>query len=150
MEKTYTIGRLAKVAEVPISTVRYYEQSGLLRPESRTESNYRIYGPASLRRLRFIRVAQETGFTLEDIVLLLRLRDGAGSDCCNQVETLVARRLDHITRQLRELKRIQKVLQATLDWCRNPRVKGRCRVLDDFDLRASSPARLSKRKESAS
>ena len=71
MQKTYTIGRLAKVAEVPVSTVRYYEQRGLLRPESRTESNYRIYGPASLRRLRFIRVAQETGFTLEDIVLLI-------------------------------------------------------------------------------
>jgi len=146
MEGSYTIGRLAKLAEVPISTVRYYEQRGLLRPESRTESNYRLYGQGSLKRLRFIRVAQETGFTLEDIVLLLRLRDGAGADCCNEVEGLVDKRLGVITRQLRELKRVQKVLQATLEWCRNPRVRGRCRVLDDFDNRAVSSSRISKGK----
>ena len=70
MAETYTIGHLAKVAEVPISTVRYYEQRGLLRPERRTESNYRVYGPASLKRLRFIRIAQQSGFTLEDLSLI--------------------------------------------------------------------------------
>ena len=137
MANTFTIGRLASTAEVPISTVRYYEQRGLLRPESRTESNYRVYGPASLKRLQFIRIAQQTGFTLEDIVLLLQLRDGAGANCCKRVETLVDKRLERITEQLGELRRAQKVLRATLDWCQNPRVKGRCRVLDDLDTRAS-------------
>ncbi len=138
MAETYTIGRLAKVAEVPISTVRYYEQRGLLKPERRTESNYRVYGPASLKRLRFIRIAQQSGFTLEDIVLLLQLRDRGSATSCKQVENLVDKRLDNITAQLRELRRVQKVLQSTLEWCRNPRVKGRCRVLDDLDGQAAS------------
>ncbi len=141
MHETYTIGRLAKAADVAISTVRYYEQRGLLRPEQRTRSNYRVYGDASLRRLRFIRIAQKTGFTLEDIGLLLRLRDGSASDSCMQVENLVDKRLEHITEQLRELRRAQKVLTSTLAWCRNPRVKGRCRVLDDLDGRAAKPRR---------
>ena len=137
MQETYTIGHLARAAEVPASTVRYYEQRGLLRPERRTGSNYRLYGPASLRRLRFIRIAQQSGFTLEDIALLLRLRDGSSGNSCKQVESLIDKRLDHITEQLRELRRVQRVLKSTLDWCRNPRVKGRCQVLDDLDGRAA-------------
>ena len=63
---TYTIGRLAKAADVPVSTVRYYEQRGLMEPDERTRSSYRIYSPEALRRLRFIRAAQSSGFTLKD------------------------------------------------------------------------------------
>lgn len=140
MAHTYTIGRLAQAAEVPISTIRYYEQRALLRPEHRTESNYRVYGDASLRRLRFIRIAQQSGFTLEDIALLLQFRDGSASKACKQVERLIDGRLNQITEQLRELKRVQKVLKTTLDWCRNPRVKGRCGVLDDLAGRAAKVA----------
>ena len=136
MKHAYTIGRLGKAADVPISTVRYYEQRGLLSPEQRTQSNYRLYGVDSLRRLRFIRIAQANGFTLEDIVLLLAFRDGHG-DACGKVEHLVENRLDHITAQLKEFRRVQKVLRSTLEWCRNPRVKGRCQVLDDLDKRSS-------------
>ncbi|MFY9341687.1 MAG: MerR family transcriptional regulator [Planctomycetota bacterium] len=136
MPETYTIGRLSEAADVPISTVRYYEQRGLLRPEQRTASNYRVFGPVSLRRLRFIRIAQQSGFTLEDIGLLLRLRDGAAGDCCGEVKNLIEKRLEHITEQVRDLRRVHKVLQSTLEWCRNPRVKGRCQVLDDLDGRA--------------
>jgi len=146
MAETYTIGRLAKVAEVPISTVRYYEQRGLLRAERRTESNYRVYGPASLKRLRFIRIAQQSGFTLEDIIILLRVRDGGSANSCRQVEDLVDMRLENITTQLRELRRVQKVLQSTLEWCRTPRVKGRCRVLDDLDEQAGGTERRKRTK----
>ncbi len=135
VDETYTIGRLAERAEVPISTVRYYEQRGLLKPEGRTSSNYRLYGPESLKRLRFVRIAQTSGFTLEDIVLLLQLRDGTG-DSCGEVEGVIAQRLERIRRHLKDLRRIEKVLGSALDWCRNPRVKGRCRVLDDLDERS--------------
>ena len=72
-----TIGRLAEQAGVPVSTVRYYERRGLLAPEERSPSRYRLYGPAVLRRLRFIRAAQRSGFTLEDIRRILALREQA-------------------------------------------------------------------------
>ena len=50
MPGTYTISELAREAEVPASTVRYYERRGLLPPDGRTESNYRVYGARSLER----------------------------------------------------------------------------------------------------
>lgn len=133
MQATYTIGRLAKAADVPISTLRYYEQRDLLRPEQRTGSNYRLYGQESLKRLRFIRIAQRNGFTLADIALLLGIRDGSSPDCCQQVEGLVGKRLVQVSEQLQELQRVKEVLEGTLGWCKNPEEQGRCRVLDGFD-----------------
>ena len=65
------IGTLAKRAGVSIDTVRYYEKSGLLAPESRLASGYRRYSDEQVSRLRFIRKAQELGFTLKDIRELL-------------------------------------------------------------------------------
>jgi MerR family copper efflux transcriptional regulator len=65
------IGTLAKRAGVSIDTVRYYEKSGLLSPESRLASGYRRYSEEQVSRLRFIRRAQELGFTLKDIRELL-------------------------------------------------------------------------------
>jgi DNA-binding transcriptional MerR regulator len=81
METAYTIGQIAHAAGVPPSTVRYYERIGLLSPEGRTAGNYRLYGPEALARLRFIRAAQGTGFTLEHITALLKLRDSTPSVC---------------------------------------------------------------------
>ena len=65
------IGTLAKRAGVSIDTVRYYEKSGLLAPESRLASGYRRYSDEQVSRLRFIRRAQDLGFTLKDIRELL-------------------------------------------------------------------------------
>ena len=67
------IGTFAKRAGVRIDTVRHYERSGLLVPESRLESGYRRYSEAELTRLRFIRRAQVLGFSLKEIGELLAL-----------------------------------------------------------------------------
>ena len=136
MEPSYTIGRLAKAAQVPVSTVRYYEQRGLLTPDHRTASSYRIYGPAALQTLRFIRAAQTVGFTLDDIAHLLALRDGT-ADPCGEVGTILEHRLDQVNKQLRELRRVQRILRASVEWCHKPRAKGRCQVLEDLDIKAS-------------
>jgi MerR family copper efflux transcriptional regulator len=67
------IGTLAKRAGVGIETVRYYERSGLLAPRTRLASGYRRYGELELSRLRFIRRAQASGFTLKEVRQLLTL-----------------------------------------------------------------------------
>ena len=61
------IGKIARRAGVSIDTVRYYEKSGLLAPAARLQSGYRRYGELQLSRLRFIRRAQDLGFSLKDI-----------------------------------------------------------------------------------
>ena len=67
------IGVLARRAGVGIDTVRYYERTGLLAPQSRLVSGYRRYSQLELARLRFIRRAQALGFTLKEVRELLSL-----------------------------------------------------------------------------
>ncbi len=87
MATNLTIGELAEAAGVPTSTVRYYERTGILKPGGRSPGNYRVYSESELERLRFIRAAQATGFTLGDIKALLR---PAG---CTKVQGVIQERL---------------------------------------------------------
>ncbi|MCH8343985.1 MAG: MerR family transcriptional regulator [Planctomycetes bacterium] len=117
MIESYTIGELARRAEVPTSTVRYYETAGLLRPAGRTASNYRFYGEESVQRLRFIRTAQAAGFTLQDITSLLELGDGTAAPC-REVQVLIEARLNDVAKQLEDLQHVQEVFHASLHICR--------------------------------
>src|SRR5690242_15561019 len=78
-----TMGRLAGAAQVKVSTLRFYERSGLLRKPLRAASNYRLYPNEAAERVRFIRRAQELGFTLTEIKQLLALRVASESTCAD-------------------------------------------------------------------
>ena len=75
------IGELALAADTSSETIRYYERIGLVPRPLRTGSNYRDYGPADVRRLRFIRHARGLGFDLSDIGSFLALADEPDADC---------------------------------------------------------------------
>ena len=135
----FTIGRLAKAAGVPTSTVRYYERIGLVAPDGRSNGNYRVYTTQALERLRFIRAAQATGFTLDDVTVLLNLRDGTTAPC-KEVQTLVEDRLADTEQRLQDLHHVQQVLKASLKLCRRSERTGRCRVIDDLTEASSFPA----------
>ena len=134
MARTYTIGELARAAEVPTSTIRYYERRGLLRPEGRSDSNYRVYDEEGLELLRFIRAAQVTGFQLRDIELLIELRSGEGNPC-GEVRAVIEERLRDLTGKLKELRHARKVLEQALDWCKSGEPEGRCGALDELTRR---------------
>lgn len=140
MEGMLTIGQLAKEADVPISTVRHYEGRGLLEPDRRTASRYRLFGPEALHRLRFVRAAQTSGFTLSDILQLLELRDG-NADPCGEVQELVGARLEAIEEELTRLRRVRGVLRETLSWCQKPRAKGCCEAVARLDEQAAKARR---------
>ena len=130
MGSAFTIGALARAAEVPTSTVRYYERAGLLRPSARSAGNYRLYSKEDLHRLRFIRAAQATGFTLEDVTQLLRPAP------CAKVQELIEDRLAQLVARMKELRHVQKVLNASLRACREHEVSGRCEVIDTLSATA--------------
>lgn len=130
MEKPLNIGELAKAASVATSTVRYYERTGLLRPSGRTPSNYRLYTRQDVRRLRFIRAARATGFTLDDVAKLLRPAP------CQRVQELIERRLDELAVRMRDLQQVQKVLKGSLELCREHEKTGRCRVIETLSAAA--------------
>jgi DNA-binding transcriptional MerR regulator len=83
-----TIGRLAERSGVPISTLRYYERLGLLRPQRRSEGGFRIYGEEAVERLRFIKSAQALGIPLRDVRRILAVRDEGLAPCRHVLELL--------------------------------------------------------------
>ena len=131
MGTTLTIGELARAAGVPTSTVRYYERVGLVRPSGRTAGNYRYYAEELLDRLRFIRAAQDTGFTLGDIRSLLEFRDGDTAPC-REVQTLIENRLADVAERLGDLHHLLDVLQNSLGRCRGEEPTGRCAVMEEL------------------
>ena len=138
MKTSYTIGQLAQTTGVPTSTVRYYERVGLLRPRGRTGANYRMYDAEACERLRFIRAAQATGFTLEDISALLNLRDGTTA-VCQAVQTLIEERLSDVAKRMTDLRHVQRVLKSSLNMCRQSGRDGRCEVIEQLTMASSAP-----------
>ncbi len=107
-DKPHTIGGLARAAGVNVETVRYYQRRGLMpRPG-------RHYPPALLARLRFIRRAQELGFTLREIAGLLKL-DGAA---CGEAQGLAARKRADIEARMKDLAAMRRALDRLLRACR--------------------------------
>jgi len=139
MEPRYTIGRLAREAGVPASTIRYYERSRLLRPDGRTGGNYRIYGPGALMRLRFSRGAQAIGRALDDIATLLDFRDGPAAPC-GEVRSLIEARLSKLKKTLEQLHHVRAVLRSSLRMCGRAERLGRCEVIERLKVVAFAPA----------
>ncbi len=132
MSERLTIGELAKAADVPASTVRYYERTGLLRPPPRSASNYRLYGEEDVYRVRFIRAAQSTGFTLADVIELLQPAS------CRRVQGRIEQRLEEVSARVKELRQVQRILKAALATCQEHEPTGRCRVIDTLSASAGA------------
>ncbi len=132
MPTELTIGELAKAAGVPTSTVRYYERKRLLRPSARSASNYRLYSHEDLDRLRFIRAAQATGFTLKDVTKLLHPAP------CGKVQDLIEERLENVGERMKELRHVRRVLAAALRTCQEHEASGRCHIVDELTATARS------------
>lgn len=113
MEKSLTIGKLAKAADVGVETVRYYQRRGLLDTPSDAEG-FRRYGDDHVERLRFIRRAQSVGFTLEEIAELLSLNDSRDHLEARHRANL---KLLDIDQRIVKLKKMKKALQALVHQC---------------------------------
>lgn len=103
------IGTLARQAHVPIKTIRYYEEVGLLLKPPRTASGYRLYPPQTADRLVFIKKAQSLGLQLKDIKEILELAD-RGRCPCGHVQRVLKARLDDLTRKIADLRLIERRL----------------------------------------
>lgn len=110
------IGRLARAGGVSVETIRYYERRGLLPGARRESSGYRIFADDAAARLRFIRRAQELGFSLDEIASLLALSPRSRV-ACREVQAHVRQRLAEIDRRLERLRGVQQGLLELLDAC---------------------------------
>lgn len=124
-----TIGELAAAADVNVQTVRYYERRGILAEPRRTDSGYRQYAAETAERLRFIKRAQQLGFSLEEIQELLELRVDDPSVCA-AVEATTRRKITDVEQKIRELERLNRVLQRLAASCRARTPTAECPILE--------------------
>lgn len=101
-----TISGAAHAADVNVETIRYYQRRGLVREPLKPARGYRVYPLETVRRIRFIKRAQELGFTLTEIKNLLSLGDGR----CRETQALAEQKLSLIRGRIRDLKSMEDVL----------------------------------------
>lgn len=125
-----TIGELARRAGVNVQTVRYYERRGLLPKPLRTPSGYRTYTSATLDRLRFVKRAQELGFTLSEIEELLVLRLDPRTTAA-QIKARANAKIEDVDRRIHDLKRLRHALTHLAGRCHGGRGPvGECPLLE--------------------
>lgn len=123
------IGELAKATNTPVDTIRYYEREGLLAPAPRSEGNYRIYAAAHAERLAFVRHCRTLDMTLDEIRLLLRLKDAPGQDC-GEVDALLDEHIGHVALRIRELRQLEKQLRTLREQCAGAQDAAHCGILN--------------------
>jgi len=126
---TITIGQVASGAGVNVQTVRYYERRGLLPKAPRTAGGYRTYDTEAVARLRFIKRAQDLGFSLEEITELLELRVEHGA-ACTAVEAKAKDKIAMVERKIDELQRMKSVLTELSRACEQRELTGDCPILE--------------------
>lgn len=113
-----TIGKLAAIAEVSTDTLRYYERERLIEPAGKSVSGYRLYDQNSAQRIRFIKHAQNCGFSLTEIrdLLVLKGRDAA---CCGDVRKRALEKKLQLENKIRLMKDMSSALDHLIAECLN-------------------------------
>ncbi len=130
--KPLTIGHLAREAGVNLETVRYYERQGLLAKPPRSASGYRLFPSDAARRLRFIRRAQELGFSLKEIRELLSLRVSRRTTSAN-IRTRAEAKLVDIEAKIKSLESMKKTLRKLTRVCDGRSPVAQCPILESLD-----------------
>lgn len=132
------VGEAAKRSGLPVKTIRYYEEVGLVVP-GRQENGYRAYGEADVHKLRFLQRARGLGFSIEDCRSLLSLYEDT-SRASADVKAIARARLADIRRKIEELETLQATLSDLVDACHGDR-RPHCPILEDLAGRPSETMR---------
>ncbi|WP_333839253.1 heavy metal-responsive transcriptional regulator [Pelomicrobium sp.] len=134
-----TVGKVARLATVSADTVRFYEKEGLLAPVRKSAAGYRLYGGDTVRRLHFIKRAQDCGFSLAEVRELLTLR-AAEDACCTDVRSVAVHKKLLIENKIRTLQAMSQALSELIARCDGGQLPlDACPILAALD--ASTPRR---------
>lgn len=136
------IGEAARQAGVGVETIRFYETKGLIdQPPTPRDGGYRDYPETTVRRIRFVRNAQQIGFSLKEIVDLLALntRDAAQ---CSDVRAKACAKLAEVDARIENLGRIRSALEELIEACPGEGPARECSILEAIntgDLLLAAP-----------
>lgn len=123
-----TIGRVAKVADCKVQTIRYYEQIGLIPTPPRTAGNQRRYRQADVERLLFIRHARGLGFPLDAVRDLLSLSDEP-EHSCDAADAIARAQLKNVEHRISRLTSLKSELERMIHQCSGGQISD-CRVIE--------------------
>ncbi len=129
-----TIGKLAKQANVTLETIRYYQRKGLLVEPDKPMRGYRHYPADAISRIRFIKRAQQSGFTLKEISELLLL----DSEHCQDVQTMAEQKRQQIDEQIQDLTALRNVLDRLVKGCQQDQSTQHCSLIDALSHQVDS------------
>jgi MerR family transcriptional regulator, mercuric resistance operon regulatory protein len=121
--------QVAAEAGVNVQTLRYYERRGLLAEPQRLPSGYRAYGSDAVRRVRFVKRAQQLGFSLEEIDGLLELAAG-GPRSCETARAVAADKLAELDEKISSLTVMRASLLQLIATCERPPRLRECPLLE--------------------
>ncbi len=124
-----TIGRVANEAGVSVETVRFYERKRLIEQPRRPSSGYRTYDRDAVERIRFIRQAQQLGFTLAEIRELLSLRVDPQTNCAD-VKGRAEAKVAEVDQKIRALRAMRRALVEISEKCTGEGVTSDCPILE--------------------
>ena len=124
------ISDVARELGVGVETVRFYEQKGLITQPLRPKTGgYRDYPPEAVRRVTFIRSAQNLGFSLHEIAELLALEAGDDAQCAD-VRRRAERKREEVRHKIDNLNRIEKALDLLIEACPGEGPARTCSILE--------------------
>lgn len=126
-----TIGRLAEASGVGVETVRFYERKGLIQ-QPKKQGSFRYYPEEYSARIRFIKRAQELGFTLKEVAELLELKIKSQTKCSAVLDKAQGK-INEINEKISDLERMKKSLLKLADCCEDTSLPlSDCPILECF------------------
>lgn len=130
--KRFTISRAAKAADVNVETIRFYERRGLIAQPAKPAGGAREYDGDTVARIRFVRQAQEIGFSLREIAELLSLRADPDADC-GDVRARAIEKREEVLAKLDRLSRIRDALDVLIARCPGGGDVSACTILEAME-----------------
>ena len=128
--KAMTISRAAAKAGVGVETIRFYERKGLIeQPPKPFDGGFRIYPGEAVARIRFIRQAQDIGFSLREVAELLSLRADPSADC-SDVREQATMKLEEVNLKIARLEEIRGALEDLISACPGRGALRSCSIMD--------------------
>lgn len=115
MAEAVHIGKAAKQAGISVDTIRFYQKLGLINSPSRSAGGYRLFDRDQIHDLKFVRHAQELGFSLTEVRELLALRQK--HHACSEVQAMLNRKLADVREKIKSLGRLEAELRLALRNC---------------------------------
>jgi MerR family mercuric resistance operon transcriptional regulator len=132
-----TIGQVAAQADVHKETIRYFQRLGLLEEPPRRPGSIRRYGPDAVARLRFVKRAQQLGFSLDEVARLLLLEDGQD---CAATRMLAEEKLRTIRSRIADLRRMGRMLEGLIAECRKGKRPRCCPIIGTLSRGSDPPS----------